>query len=233
MDNNYGFLSTRFYRITEWIWRFAYLNLLWLGFSLLGLGLLGVFPATVALYTVLRNWLINDSDISIIKLFWLTFKKDFLRANILGFILVGVGFVIWFNYQYLGTVTGFEHTIIAVFWYMTMFLFILLILFLFPVYVHYKLPLLQYFKITIMFSMASPLALITLIIALGLAFQLFSLIPGLIPFYLISVIGWLIMWTSTHAFRRIDRKKQRIKNNEDSLRFRWKQFKEKVSSAID
>lgn len=233
MDNNYGFLSTRFYRITEWIWRFAYLNLLWLGFSLLGLGFLGVFPSTVALYAVLRKWLISDSDISIIKLFWSTYKKDFVRANILGFILVALSFVIWFNYQYLGTVTGFEHTMIAIFWYITVVLLILLVLFLFPVYVHYKLPLLQYFKITIMFSIASPLALITLVIALGLAYQLFSFIPGLTPFYFISVMGWLIMWTSIHAFRRIDRKKERIENNEDSLGFRWKQFKEKVSSAID
>lgn len=230
-DNNYGLISTRFYRMTEWIWRFAYVNLLWLGFTLLGLGFLGIFPATVAVYAIVRKWLTGETEVSIIKLFWSTFKTDFLRANILGYILSAIGFVLWYNYQYLTIATGFEHTVILIFWLITVGLFVLLILFLFPVYVHFKMPLFQYFKATITIALASPLALISVGIALWIGFQLFSFIPGLIPFYSVSITGWLIMWATLQALQRIERKKERIKNNEDSLKYRWRKLKEKFSSS--
>ena len=39
----------------EWVIRLVYLNILWIGVSLLGLGILGIFPATSALFPVLRK----------------------------------------------------------------------------------------------------------------------------------------------------------------------------------
>lgn len=230
-DNNYGLLSTGFYRAAEWIWRFAYLNLLWLGFSVLGLGVLGIFPATVALYAVLRKWVSGQRDISIIKLYWSTFKQDFLRANLLGYILAAFGFLVWYNFQYLAIATGSEHRLILIFWLIAVALLILLIVFLFPVYSHLKLPLLRYIPTTIKIALSSPLALITVGVGLWVAIQLFFIVPGLIPFYSVSTTGWLIMWSTLHAFKRIDRKKERIENNEDSLRFRWNKLKEKLKSS--
>jgi len=232
-DNNYGLISTRFYRMAEWIWRFAYVNLLWLGFSLLGLGFLGIFPATVAVYAVVRKWLTGQTEVSIIKLFWSTFKADFLRANILGYLLSAIGFVIWYNYQYLLTATGFEHTIILIFWLVAVVLFVLIVVFLFPVYVHFKMPLFHYFKAAITIALASPLALVSVGIGLWIAFQLFSFIPGLIPFYSVSLTSWLIMWATLQALQRIERKKERIENNEDSIKYRWEKVKEKFSSSND
>lgn len=226
-------VSTRFYRLAEWIWRFAYVNLLWLGFTLLGLGFLGIFPATVAVYTVLRKWLTKDTEVSIIKIFWFTFKQDFLRANILGYILSVLGFFIWYNYQYLSIATGTEHTIILIFWCIAVVLFILLALFLFPVYVHFDLPLFKYFKTTILIAIASPLSLITVGVGIWIAVQIFYTVPGLIPFYSVSTIGWLIMWATLQAFQRIERKRERIENNEDTLKHRWQRLKNKFSSSND
>ncbi|BAM46399.1 YesL family protein [Amphibacillus xylanus] len=232
-DNNYGIISTRFYRVAEWIWRMAYVNILWLGFSLLGLGIFGIFPATVALLSVLRKWLTGEPDISIFKQFWSSYKADFLKANILGYLLGVLGYIIWFNYQYLGTVTGTERIFILIGWYVAVVLFILLALFLFPVYVHFKMPLLHYFRTTIVIAISSPFALITLVIALYLALRLFLFVPGLIPFYSMSVTGWLMMWTSVQAFRRIDRKRERIENNEYSIKYFWQQIKKNFKSSDD
>lgn len=232
-NNNYGLVSTRFYRLAEWIWRFAYVNLLWLGFTLLGLGFLGIFPATVAVYAVLRKWLTKDTEVSIIRVFWATFKQDFLRANILGYILSAFGFFIWYNYQYLSVATGTEHTIILIFWCIAVVLFILLALFLFPIYVHVDLPLFKYFKTTILIAIASPLSLITVGLGIWIALQIFSSVPGLIPFYSVSVVGWLIMWATLQAFQRIERKRERIENNEDTLKHRWQRLKNKYGSSND
>ncbi|SDC21987.1 Uncharacterized membrane protein YesL [Pelagirhabdus alkalitolerans] len=232
MDNNYGFVSTRFYRTLEWIWRLAYVNILWLVFSVLGLIVFGVFPATVSLYTVMRKWLMNEPDHPIIQTFFETYKKEFLRANLLGYPLVVMGYIIFFNYQYLGQVSGVEHTIISVFWYITVIIFALLVLFLFPLYVHYKGPLMGYYKSTILFALANPLALLSSAIALGIGAYIMLLIQGLIPFYSVSIIAWLIMWNATHAFKRLERKKKRIENNQDSPILRGKEIKDKIFSAM-
>src|SRR5690606_31406536 len=106
-------------------------------------------------------------------------------------------------------------------------------LFLFPVYVHFKMPLLHYFRTTIVIAISSPFALITLVIALYLALRLFLFVPGLIPFYSMSVTGWLMMWTSVQAFRRIDRKRERIENNEYSIKYFWQQIKKNFKSSDD
>lgn len=231
MENNYGFLSTRFYRLMEWIWRFAYLNILWLVFTLLGLGIFGVFPATASVYSVIRKWLIKDPDTAIFSVFWSSYKAHFLGANSLGYCLIVMGYILYFNYNYLAVISGFEHTFVLFFWFITVTIYLLLVLFLFPVYVHYQLKFLQYFKAAIWVAVANPLALISMILGLIIGSYLFRFIPGLIPFFSVSILLSLIMWNAVHAFERIERKKQRLANNEDSLRFRTRQLKEKISSA--
>lgn len=230
MSNEFGIMSTRFYRIAEWIWRLAYLNLLWLLFTVAGLGVLGIFPATVAMYTVLRKWLQGEPDIAIFPTFFSSIKQDFFKANGLGYILVLIGFILFFNYEYLGTVTGIEHTIISIFWYLAVLVTLILAIFLFPVYVHFSLPFLRYFKTSLIIALVNPLAVITLILALGLAFYLFYIIPGFIPFYLASVIGWIIMWNATLSFQRLERKQERIEEGEESAEQREKRLNRRVFS---
>ncbi|MBM7542621.1 YesL family protein [Amphibacillus cookii] len=231
MENNYGFLSTRFYRLMEWIWRFAYLNILWLTFTVLGLGVFGLFPATASAYSVIRKWLIKDPDTPMFSVFWSNYKAAFFGANGLGYCLIVMGYILYFNYNYLAVISGLEHTVILFFWYVTVTIYILLVLFLFPVYVHYQLKFFQYFKVAVLIAVANPLALVSMALALIIGSYLFRFIPGLIPFFSVSVLLWLIMWNAVHAFERIVRKKQRLANNEDSLIFRTRQLKEKISSA--
>lgn len=44
------------YRYMDWGMRLAYINILWLGGIILGLGVVGFFPATVAMLSVIRKW---------------------------------------------------------------------------------------------------------------------------------------------------------------------------------
>src|SRR5690625_6019457 len=72
------------YRIMEWISRFAYIQILWLLFTLLGLGLLGFFPATISMLAVMRDWFLSKPDSPIFRTFWSYYKKEFIRANLFG-----------------------------------------------------------------------------------------------------------------------------------------------------
>src|SRR5690625_6046074 len=76
------------YRIMEWISRFAYIQILWLLSTLLGLGLLGFFPATISMLAVMRDWFLGKPDSPIFRTFWSYYKKEFIRAYLFGLILV-------------------------------------------------------------------------------------------------------------------------------------------------
>ncbi|MBM7677058.1 YesL family protein [Gracilibacillus alcaliphilus] len=217
MNNNYGFISTRFYRIMEWIWRLAYLNILWIFFTLIGLGVFGVFPATASIYAVNRKWLLGDSEIPIFKVFWTSFKENFFKANMLGITLVVIGYVLYFNVNYLSVSSGMEHTLLSGFFYITVVCYFFLLCYLFPIFVHFELTFFRYFMVAIIIPFTTPFTLISTLVSLAIALYMLYLFPGLIPFFAVSVLSWLIMWNSTHAFRRIENKKRRINNNEESF----------------
>ena len=54
----------------EWVLKFFYANLLWFVFTMLGLGVFGFMPATTALFSVTRKWIMGKTDIPIFKTFW-------------------------------------------------------------------------------------------------------------------------------------------------------------------
>ncbi|SDY28314.1 Uncharacterized membrane protein YesL [Evansella caseinilytica] len=205
-----SWMASKFYRTCEWVWKLAYLNLLWLLFSLLGFVVIGIFPATAAMFAVLRKWFLKDTDVPVFSTFFTTFKNNFFKVNLLGFLFAAVGYILYFNYQYLGTVDGGIHSVLAVGWYIGSFLYLLALLFVFPVYVHYELKLLHYLKAAVIIAAVNPLALATLFVSLGLLFYLFYLIPGLIPFFGASVFGLSVMWCAHMSFQRLERKKQKL-----------------------
>ncbi|WP_084028990.1 YesL family protein [Bacillus sp. J33] len=61
--------------------RLVYLNLLWIAFSLLGIVLFGFFPATAAMFSVVRKWIMGETDVRVFKEFWQTYRKEFWKAN--------------------------------------------------------------------------------------------------------------------------------------------------------
>lgn len=209
MSNNYGFVSTGFYRLLLWVWHFMLVNLLWLGFSLLGLIVFGIFPATMASMEIMRRFIEGEKEFNIVKSFYESFKREFWRANGWGLILGVVFYIIWFNYNYLGTVVGLQHTILSLGWYITVLLFALELLYLFPTYLYSGLKGKLLFKNSLLVALASPLSLISLIISIGMVAYVLYIVPGLIPFGAAPVLSWIVMWNISHAFRRIENKQKR------------------------
>ncbi|GAA1578725.1 hypothetical protein GCM10009804_39000 [Kribbella hippodromi] len=82
--------------ICDWIARLAWLNLLWLGTTLAGGIVLGAFPATAAVYAVLRRWLTDpeSKEQRTARLFWTEVRADLVRANALGYTVLAVGLLL-------------------------------------------------------------------------------------------------------------------------------------------
>jgi uncharacterized membrane protein YesL len=199
-----------FYSATEWITKFAYINLLWIGFSIVGLLIFGFFPATVSLFTVVRKWLMGERDIPIFRTFLDTYKKEFIKSNLLGLIVMFTAGLIVLDFVYMKSNGTSLTKVIHIPLYMFIFIFALTTLYLFPVYVHYDLKLLQLIKNSFFMILINPISTLVIIISGVTIFFVLKFIPGLGFFFGGSLTAASIMAASYTAFKKIDQKRNQL-----------------------
>lgn len=200
-------LANRAFAATEWITKFAYINLLWIGFSLAGLIVLGFFPATIAMFTIIRKWLKGETEISIFRTFWTTWKSEFFRSNGLGVLVAVVVGLIVFNLVFVEkSGTGFT-SVIQIPIYLFMFAAIMTILYLFPVYVHFELKWFQIVKNSFLMMLISPIENIVMIAGIAAVLFVIRFIPVLGFFFGGSLIAAIIMSAAYLVFGKMDRKR--------------------------
>ncbi|MBL0887556.1 YesL family protein [Myceligenerans indicum] len=76
------------------VYRVAYLNLLWLATTLLGLGLLGIGPASYALAAYLDRWLRCGETPPVARAFWRHARHRPWRSTLVAWILLAAGGVV-------------------------------------------------------------------------------------------------------------------------------------------
>jgi uncharacterized membrane protein YesL len=192
------------YTLTEWITRFAYVNLLWIGFSLLGLVVFGISPATVAMFTIIRKWIMGDNEIPVFQTFWNSYKKEFLRGNRLGLIIALLAYIIFIDLNYIKL-----DTIIQIPLYLIIFVIVMTILYIFPVYVHYNVTFIQLFKNSFFIMMVNPLSSIMMLIGFVALFFVMKFLPALLFFFGVSLSAGIIMSSCYLAFQKIEKKLQK------------------------
>lgn len=82
----------RINKINEWfigILRVAYLNLLWIVFTILGLGIFSIGPATYAMMAYYDHWLRQKEELPVARSFWQFFKERYKTSLVVGWIYLG------------------------------------------------------------------------------------------------------------------------------------------------
>ncbi|PTX61331.1 putative membrane protein YesL [Melghirimyces profundicolus] len=209
-----------FYRISEWVMRLAYVNLLWILFTLAGLILFGAAPATAAMFQVIRKWVMGK-EVPVFPTFWKVYRSEFITVNFLWFILVVIGLILFVDYLFFGTLEGFASKLLQ-FGSISIFLmYLITLMYIFPVFVHYDLKTLQFIKYAFILGITHPLQ--TLMMAVGGVAVCFVIVnfPGLLPFFSGSVLGFLWMWLAYQAFCQSDtvfkKKSNAFNQNETSV----------------
>ncbi|MDY7222665.1 YesL family protein [Halalkalibacterium halodurans] len=194
-----------FYKIAEWIMNFAFLNILWILFTLFGFVLFGIFPATVSMFVIVRKWVKGQRDFHIFKNFWDSFKKEFLKSNLLGLILIIIGGILFTDLLF---VKGHDDRLIQYIYYPLLFvtsIFILAMLYVFPIYVNFETKLYYIIKNSVLIMIMSPLVTIMKVTFILILYCIFKFIPGLTPLFGASLLAYIIMWSSNLTFRKIAR----------------------------
>jgi uncharacterized membrane protein YesL len=209
-----------FYRLSEWIMRLSVTNVLWLltsiPFWFMLIGFLGandteqlksiivllaivapftLFPATSAMFSVARKWVLGDTDVPLLKTFFRSYKQNYLQAMIGGIFYALLFAIMIIDFQvYMKQITGFQ--IIAYLFIALMLLLLISLLHFFSLLAHFHMKTIQLFKNALILTIGRPIR--SLIMVLGAVAVIFISIPKqlggmgftfLIPFFFGSIIA--------------------------------------------
>ncbi|MFC4319955.1 YesL family protein [Litchfieldia salsa] len=136
--------------------KFVTLNLLWIIFTIVGLGVFGIMPATAAVYSIYRKWLNNEEVPSLYKSFWKFYKESFISSNIIGLLIFIIGLILYLDYFFLIQQQSMIVTIALVILTVIAFVYMVLLLNIFPIYVHFKMKPFNYIKYAVVFGLVNP-----------------------------------------------------------------------------
>jgi len=196
------------YKVCEWITRFAFLNTIWIMLTLLGLGVFGFFPATVSMLVIVRKWL-HKEEVDLIKTFWENYKLCFVRSNILGSILIGIWFVFYYDMVYFFKFNILITNILSLLLLLLLAILSLMIVYVFPLYAHYNLTVKDYLKNAFILVVMFPFSSFFLFLIIIGSLSLIRLYPGYI-FFSGSIMSYLIMYHSLRLFSKLQLKHRKI-----------------------
>ena len=199
-----GFVNG-YYQFSLWAMRLAYVNILWFVFTLVGLFFFGLMPATAGMFAVVRKWVSGDTDIKIFQTFRKSYSKEFFKANLLGYLLAGVGYLLYIELQILRAQENMVY-FVASYGVIALYLVLLIVLlYSFPIFVHFNVNALQNIKWAFVIGVIHPVLTIAMIAILGLVhYVAFMTIPALLFFFGGSVTAFILTWGASKTFTKYE-----------------------------
>ena len=207
--------SSFIYNVVEWITRFAYLNLLWIIFTLLGGVIFGFFPSTISMFAIVREWLKGETDKPLFSTFWKYYREEFLKSNLLGIIVTLIVAIIALDILYIQSTNNDLLTWTYLPLFAFMLLFIMFLFYLFPSFVHFNLKLGQVFKNSFFIMLINPITTLLIFLSLLPFFYIISLLPAIGFIFGGSVYAFISMRFSLHAFQKVSEKQQALKVSDE------------------
>ncbi|WP_209124139.1 YesL family protein [Alkalihalobacillus sp. BA299] len=187
-----GGVTGGIYKVCDWLMKLAIVNLLWILFALLGLGIFGLFPATIAMLTVLNYWT-KQEECKVVRTFADAYKESFIKANVFMLLIVTVGAVLITNYMIIQSMNGILHVFLK---YGLIFMFViysLVVLYIMPILSYRSQGIWNTVKMAFITGALHPARTGILLGGFVLLYLIIRSFPGMIPFYSVSLIG---LWTT-------------------------------------
>ena len=176
------------------------LNFLWIIFSLLGVGIFGIGPATIAMFAIIRKIIRKKDDgNSMISTYWTEFRKNFISGNFFFFLYFIMGYILYVNWLYV------HHTFLQVMFVFATLLYMISLVYIFPIIVHYDWKgIVIKIKYSLIFGVSHLHYTLVLFVALFVAYFLLNLNLGIFSFFGVSITGFIIMWFTHQVFLKVE-----------------------------
>ncbi|WP_194287350.1 YesL family protein [Gracilibacillus oryzae] len=216
MVNMNGFFR-HFYTFGYWLAKMMILNICWIAFTLLGLGLFGIAPASLALTNIVHKWFAEGTEVPILKEFWSAYKKNFVKANGLFFVWILISLFLYMDYFIS------KNYIQSFYFHIILMLLIAISIASFAhfliVFVRYELPFFHYFKQALLIALARPMETIAMFVSLIILYYLYSFLPVLTAFVGVSLTLYPILWFSYRACVSVEENKEKVEQKSKTPSF--------------
>ncbi|QAY66407.1 YesL family protein [Paenibacillus protaetiae] len=224
-----------FYRISEWIMRLAVTNVLWIVCSIpfmfsafvslfaqdknqLYSTLLvaavtapfTLFPATAAMFTVARKWVMGEADVPLLKTFFRGYKENYKQSMLGGLlytvilVILLVDFVVYRNQ--INNIVSYIFVAFLVLVMISVFNF-------FSMIVHYHMKTFQLVKNALLITIGRPLRSISMVVMNGVVIFISTKFTFLIPFFAGSIIAYLSFWSFHLIYQKLQEQSEKAKEN--------------------
>lgn len=190
--------------ILQWITKFVVLNLFWFFYTVRGLVVFGIFPATAAALSVMHKWLDGEDDISTKQYFKQYYKEVFKDANKIGWTLSVIGAVLFLNYKiiadsdegvWIGTIFGF---------YFVTFFYLIIVAWTFPLLVRFENHWMKHLKSALIIGLVKIHYTIAIYTVMFSIIYLTLTYPGILPFFSISLFVCIWYWLSLQVLKKLE-----------------------------
>ncbi|MEK3854143.1 YesL family protein [Cytobacillus sp. FSL H8-0458] len=197
--------------VCEWIWRVILVNWCWFAFTVLGLGVLGFFPASAALFAVVRKWMRNDGEVIVFRTFKDAYFKEWKRTNVIGLVFYVIGFFLFIDLRIIDQfMTGFLGNFLYIFLSILVFVLLIAVSYFFAIYAHYELSNKEYIKQSFLYALTSLPSTILILIGLTIIGYLINQYPGLLAFISAVAPAFWIMRVCLSRFTALERRAQQL-----------------------
>lgn len=192
-------------RIFIWISKAALLQIIWLWYSITGLIVLGIFPATIAALGIARKWLQGNDDIPIWKTFKQIYVEEFKKSNVLGWVLLIVGIVLYLNFKVIESYPMNLPIVVPFSFYLIILFYFIVFVWSFPLLTHYNTSVIKLLKNAFIIGISK------IHVSLLIMISLFSIVyvslqfPAFLFLFFSSLIAVVWIWFSLGVFKKMDR----------------------------
>ncbi|MBP2112863.1 YesL family protein [Paenibacillus silagei] len=220
------------YRITEWITRIAFSNILWalcsipflfagiMKILMLGSGAGGpneqimlnwvlgvfapftVFPATSALFTVVRKWVMGNTDVSTFRTFFQGYKENYLKSMLGGliytllFVVMYVDVTVYMTQMPNFKIVGILMLVLMIILFVSMFNF-------FSIVVHYQMTFKEVVTNSILLTIARPIRVFSTLIGSGVLLYIGLRYPVLYVLCIPTLIAMLAFFNFFATYNKL------------------------------
>ncbi|MGP4041514.1 YesL family protein [Gracilibacillus sp. D59] len=197
--------SSGIFKICEWLYRLALLNMLAIGFTLLGGIVLGVFPAITAMFALNDKWM-KAEEFPVIKEYWKVYKQHFVKSNVLGGLILVTAVALYTDFALVQNFSGILYYLILSSSATVLVLSFIVLLYVFSLMI--KFPddgLMKQIRRAIQVSTLFPLQTIWMGLSLLSFLFICWVMPGIAFLFLGSGLTFIAMYFSKFALKRLDK----------------------------
>lgn len=189
----------------------VYLNFLWGGLVIAGLGIFTLGPATYAMVAVIRQLLRSKESFPVTRTYFNYFKEGYREALIMSWIYCIIGGILFVDLLFV------QNWYLRIALFVIVFFYLLSAIYIYPIMAHYEWK--GYFfkmKMAFLFGFSHLHYSLVLMVVVGSVYLLLiQAIPGVLTFIGGSFFFFAITWTANQIFYRLELKNSYIEKTEN------------------